>query len=81
MPKSSNLEPKVALAGVPETSVPLTVVWPRIAGRAVVDFDPGDDVVERKLVIKPGLEAAEGARRGNAKPPLWCSGLCWRQGE
>jgi hypothetical protein len=25
------LEPKVALAGVPETSVPLTVVWPRMS--------------------------------------------------
>jgi hypothetical protein len=28
VPKSSNLEPKVAAAGALDTSVPLTVVWP-----------------------------------------------------
>ena len=31
------------------------------AGRAVVNFNPGDDVEDRKLVIKSGLDAADGS--------------------
>ena len=40
------------------------------AGRAVIDFNPGDDVEERKLVIKSGLKAADWARRSDAAGPL-----------
>ncbi len=66
----------MAVAGAPEPSVPLTVVWPRDAGRAVIDFNPGNDVEERKLVIKSGLEAADGSNRRDAartfnEPSTW----------
>ena len=57
MPKSSNLEPKVALTGGPLLSVPLTVVWPLIPETSAIDFNAGDEVEERKLIIIPGLNA------------------------
>ena len=50
--------------------MPLTLVWPSYAGRLDIDFDAGDKVPKRKLVIIPGLNTADGATCGDAVPAL-----------
>ena len=42
----------------------------RIRWSTTIDFNPGDDVEERKLVIKSGLEAANGSIRRDPVRPL-----------